>query len=246
MPNPLLQDPGPVNDGIGRVIDALVQFGPRQVNEIGPLPFVVLLVLALASSMFVSFLYVAFYSSRATGSQIHRAFPLLSLSITGIFICIQFSLPLSLGLLGALSIVRFRTPIKEPEEIGFLMLVIATSLCCATANLLFLGVLLGVAVVGLVIKRVVGRETRGTHDGLLTVVLDRETYLAEGAKLLDTLGTSLRKGHVDGVVEMDEQVTVSYRFRQLPPDGVTKIQGVMAGIAPGSRTSVYYLQGSGA
>ena len=35
---------------------------------------------------------------------------------------------MSLGLLGALSIVRFRTPIKEPEEIGFLMVVIATSL----------------------------------------------------------------------------------------------------------------------
>jgi len=32
-------------------------------------------------------------------------------------------------LLGALSIVRFRTPIKEPEEIGFIMLVVASALC---------------------------------------------------------------------------------------------------------------------
>ena len=69
-----------------------------------------------------------FYGRRATGSEIHRAFPLIAIAVTAIFICIQFSLPLSLGLLGALSIVRFRTPIKEPEEIGFLMVVIATSL----------------------------------------------------------------------------------------------------------------------
>ncbi len=41
----------------------------------------------------------------------------MGLSITAIFICIQFSLPLSLGLLGALSIVRFRTPVKELRAI---------------------------------------------------------------------------------------------------------------------------------
>jgi len=55
---------------------------------------------SLLSSLFVAYLYVHFYSSRATGSQIHRAFPLLGISITAIFVTIQFSLPLSLGLLG--------------------------------------------------------------------------------------------------------------------------------------------------
>ena len=77
--------------------------------------FTNLLLLSAAVSFFISFLYLTFYKDRGTGSQIHRSFPLLGLSITAIFICIQFSLPLSLGLLGALSIVRFRTPIKEPE-----------------------------------------------------------------------------------------------------------------------------------
>ena len=38
------------------------------------------------------------------------------------------SLALSLGLVGALSIVRFRTPIKEPEELGYLFLIIAVGL----------------------------------------------------------------------------------------------------------------------
>ena len=41
---------------------------------------------------------------------------LIGPSVTLLFICVQLSLPLSLGLLGALSIVRFRVPIKEPEE----------------------------------------------------------------------------------------------------------------------------------
>ena len=114
-----------------------------------------LLLLALAgsllSSLLISFLYVRFYGSRATGSQIHRAFLLVGPSITAIFIAIQFSLPLSLGLLGALSIVRFRMPIKEAEEIGFILLVVAVSLSWATLNVRLLGMLLVIAVVGLLL-----------------------------------------------------------------------------------------------
>ena len=41
---------------------------------------------------------------------------------------VKSSLALSLGLVGALSIVRFRTPIKEPEELGYLFLTIAVGL----------------------------------------------------------------------------------------------------------------------
>ena len=107
---------------------------------------------SLAGSLLASWLYLLFYSSRATGSQVHRAFPLLGLSITAIFVCIQFSLPLSLGLLGALSIVRFRTPIKEPEEIGFIMLVIAASIATATFKLAFVGILFAIAVVALLVQ----------------------------------------------------------------------------------------------
>ena len=41
---------------------------------------------------------------------------------------VKTSLALSLGLVGALSIVRFRTPIKEPEELIYLFLAIAIGL----------------------------------------------------------------------------------------------------------------------
>src|SRR6187397_1526430 len=126
--------------------DLLAGTSNTAMQQIGLLPFVFLMAVSLVGSLLASMLYLRFYSSRATGSQVYRAFPLLGLSITAIFICVQFSLALSLGLLGALSIVRFRTPIKEPEEIAFLMLVIATSICTATFNLLFLVAILAIAV----------------------------------------------------------------------------------------------------
>jgi ubiquinone biosynthesis protein Coq4 len=124
----------------------------QAMSEIGIAGFVLLMLVSLVSSLIAAFLYLQFYASRATGSQVHRAFPLLAVSITAIFVAIQFSLPLSLGLLGALSIVRFRTPIKEPEEIGFIMLVIATSIACATYKLAFVGLILVVATVALLLQ----------------------------------------------------------------------------------------------
>src|SRR5688500_5623010 len=134
--------------------------------QVSPMAFLMLMAISLMSSMFISYLYTHFYSNRATGSQVHRAFPLLGISITAIFVTIQFSLPLSLGLLGALSIVRFRTPIKEPEEIGFIMLVIAVSIATATFKLAFVGIIFVVALAALFgqsfTRRFMGAEADGT------------------------------------------------------------------------------------
>ena len=148
-------------------------FGATQMKDIGIIGFLFALGVSLACGIFVAHLYRYFFSGRSTGSQIHRAFPMLAVSVTAIFMTIQFSLPLSLGLLGALSIVRFRTPIKEPEEIGFLMLVIAASLICATFNFTFLGIMLLVAVAGLFILRT-GWLNQAHEGGLVVVTLSRE------------------------------------------------------------------------
>ena len=127
--------------------------GNKPLEEAGIWPLLVMMIISLACSLFISVLYLKFYQKRATGSMVHRSFPLLGPAITAIFISIQFSLPLSLGLLGALSIVRFRTPIKEPEEIGFIMLVVSASLCCATFNMLFLAIIMLIAVIALLARK---------------------------------------------------------------------------------------------
>lgn len=135
---------------IRQLQDLLDRFAAMRIEDLQMsewLPMLIVLSISCLAAMALSLLYSVFFERRSTGSDIHRAFPALGTAITGIFICLQFSLPLSLGLLGALSIVRFRTPIKEPEEIGFLMLLIASSICCATLNFLLLGILLTMMVV---------------------------------------------------------------------------------------------------
>ena len=64
-----------------------------------------------------------------TGRQhVAPIIPIMSLITFLIIMVVKSSLALSLGLVGALSIVRFRTPIKEPEELVYLFLSISLGL----------------------------------------------------------------------------------------------------------------------
>ena len=65
-----------------------------------------------------------------------RLFPLLMLTVILIITVVKASLALALGLVGALSIVRFRTPIKEPEELVYLFLNIGVAVALGAGQTL--------------------------------------------------------------------------------------------------------------
>lgn len=216
-------------------------FGSQKMEEIGFLPFLVVMLIALVSSLFISYLYTRFYKSRATGSNVHLAFPLLGISITAIFITIQFSLPLSLGLLGALSIVRFRNPIKEPEEIGFIMLVVASSLCIATFNMVFLGIILLVAVVALVLQSSGKRIFQGrVNDGMMITSLSMPDYSANKVAILNLLDELVPKGKIDSITETEKEAILSYSFIKLQKNLVLEIQDKLKAMAPEAKVNVFF------
>ena len=219
----------------------LAGFGSQKMEDIGFFSFFVMMFISFASAMFISFLYVSFYQPRATGSLVHRAFPLLGISITAIFITIQFSLPLSLGLLGALSIVRFRTPIKEPEEIGFIMLVVATSLCCATFNMLFLSILLIVSVIALFIMKYSPRLMKGrTNDGMIIITLPADEYRADNKQLFEFLQKRVHGGRVDSISDNEGDAVISYSFARTDQSALTDLQNELKTLFSKARASVFF------
>jgi hypothetical protein len=72
--------------------------------------------------------YSRFGSTLSNREDLNRTLPFILLTTTLIITVVKSSLALSLGLVGALSIVRFRTPIKEPEELAYLFFAIAMGL----------------------------------------------------------------------------------------------------------------------
>lgn len=224
------------------LLNIISGFGNKQIAEIGLLPLAGLLLISLISSFVVSYLYIHFYKQRSTGSQIHRSFPLLGMSITAIFICIQFSLPLSLGLLGALSIVRFRTPIKEPEEIGFLMLLIATSISCATFNLAFLAIIIIIATAGLFLARFGGTLVDSyMSSGMITCTVPKKTDNTESIdQIIKTLTKAVKGCRVDSINESNDYVIISMNFHRLEGDDFLNVKKMLLEIENQIKIDVFY------
>jgi len=95
-------------------------------EAIGPV-FFRLVICALLLTL-ISYFYKKYSITLGAKSHFSYVLPLVGLIVFLIIIIVKSSLALSLGLVGALSIVRFRTPIKEPEELGYLFLAIAVGL----------------------------------------------------------------------------------------------------------------------
>lgn len=222
--------------------DLLAGTNNAAMQQIGIGPFLFLLAVSLVGSMLAAWLYLRFYSSRATGSQVYRAFPLLGLSITAIFICIQFSLPLSLGLLGALSIVRFRTPIKEPEEIGFIMLVIAASIATATFKLAFVGLLFAVAIVALLVQTGGRAFGRPRLDGTLVVTIPDAAGAAppDATSLIDLLRRQVPGGDVESLARHERSLVLSYVFQNMAQEKLGPLEADLRTMAPGATYSVFF------
>lgn len=146
---------------------------------------------ALFASMLLALAYTAIYrryylTGESTNESLSRSFVLLSPAVTAIFWVIQFSLPLSLGLLGAMSFVRFRAPIKRAEDIAFIMLVIATGLACSVYRFWVAGILVAVIALFTVVRaRFNATPTRSQASLVLT--LSSESSEAMVPKMLEVL-----------------------------------------------------------
>lgn len=106
------------------ILQTLESFLPTFTDTVNPLGFMLNVFLAAICSHLLAKLYVRHAKSFSDRGEFARNFLILCLTTTMIITIIKSSLALSLGLVGALSIVRFRTAIKEPEELTFLFVAI--------------------------------------------------------------------------------------------------------------------------
>lgn len=175
------------------------------------------MLISLAGAFAAWVLYIIFYRDWERGAGVHRTFLLGGPAITAMFIAIQFSLPLSLGLLGALSFVRFRTPVKDPAEIGFLLLVIASSISAATYNYALVGLVFLIAAAVLFIGRVAGDKFNlsgflpGGRDLLL--VLPADQYAEAEPRLQAFLQGALTGIHQESITQTADAASIHIRFR---------------------------------
>lgn len=129
------------------------------------------LCVGLALSILLRWHYQRFGSTLSNKSELSNVFPLVLMTTVLIITVVKSSLALSLGLVGALSIVRFRTPIKEPEELAYLFITIAMGLGLG-ANQTLVTVLSGVLILTFIAIIKHKHFKQGTKNFYLSIELD--------------------------------------------------------------------------
>lgn len=96
--------------------------------------FIINILIAALLAFILALIYRRFGNSLSNRKMFSANFVVLAVTTMLIISIVKSSLALSLGLVGALSIVRFRAAIKEPEELSFLFLTIAIGLGLVPTN----------------------------------------------------------------------------------------------------------------
>lgn len=129
-------------------------------DQVSVLGFVVNLLLAAAVSYLLFLVYVHCGRSLSNRSDFGKNFVLIATTTMLIISIVKSSLALSLGLVGALSIVRFRAAIKEPEELSYLFLAVAIGLGFGANQGLITMLAFGVIVILLWLKKAFSGKDR--------------------------------------------------------------------------------------
>ena len=97
-------------------------------SDISIISFIINLILSIILSVLIAYTYTKFGKNISNRKEFADNFTLLTITTMFIITIVKSSLALSLGLVGALSIVRFRSAIKDPEELTYLFFSIGIGL----------------------------------------------------------------------------------------------------------------------
>ncbi len=142
--------------------DIMTYFATNSSN-LTPLNIVFIMLLALAGGLIIYIVYKFTCTDRPYNAGFNNGNILLTLITTVIMLMISSNIVISMGMVGALSIVRFRTAVKDSRDTIFLFWSIVMGLCIGSQNysLAFVSVLfIGVVTIGIsLLPKAKGKHT---------------------------------------------------------------------------------------
>lgn len=165
------------------------------------------LVLAFGLGVFIFFVYKKTYQGVMYSSSFGTTLIALTMITTVVILAVTSNVVLSLGMVGALSIVRFRTAIKEPLDIAFLFWSIAVGIVLA-AGLIPLAVV-GSIIIGVILLVFVNKKP---HLNPYIVVLTCTDSESEKAAM-DYLKTKVKKCVVKSKTVTKDQIELNLEIR---------------------------------
>lgn len=178
----------------------------ENITAITILDMVLAMALSFALGLFIFFIYKKTYAGVMYSSTFGVTLVALTMISTFVILAVTSNVVLSLGMVGALSIVRFRTAIKEPLDIAFLFWAIGVGIVLA-AGMIPLAVFASI-LIGIVILVFANRQSHITPFILVVQCVDQETekavidFLGKNTKKCVVKSKSVQKGNIELNIEI--------------------------------------------
>ena len=178
----------------------------ENVTSVSVLDMVVALALAFCIGLFIFMVYKKTYTGVMYSAGFGVTLVAMTMITTLVILAVTSNVVLSLGMVGALSIVRFRTAIKEPLDIAFLFWSIAVGIVLA-AGMIPLAVF-GSVVIGIVLLVFVNKKSV-THPYILVLQCDgfntekrAKEFVEKKAERVVVKSKSAQKGMIELNLEL--------------------------------------------
>lgn len=146
----------------------------ENINSVSYVDMAIALALAFGLGLFIFLVYKKTYQGVMYSSSFGVTLVALTMITTVVILAVTSNVVLSLGMVGALSIVRFRTAIKEPLDIAFLFWSIAVGIVLA-AGMIPLAVI-GTVLIGIVLLIFVNKKS---HKNPYIIVINCDSHNSE-------------------------------------------------------------------
>ena len=180
----------------------------ENVTSVSVIDMLLCLALAFGVGLFISFVYKKTYTGVMYSSSFGGTLIALTMITSMVILAVTSNVVLSLGMVGALSIVRFRTAIKEPMDIAFLFWAIAGGIVLA-AGMIPLAVI-GSIIIGVIL--VVFCNRKAAQKPFIAVVSctdgETESKVAEYLKANTDKHSVKSKSAQKGAIELTYEVTL--------------------------------------
>ena len=179
----------------------------ENMTSVSLVDMVITLLLAFGVGLFIFLVYKKTYAGVMYSSSFGGTLIAMTMITSMTILAVTSNVVLSLGMVGALSIVRFRTAIKEPMDIAFLFWAIAAGIVLA-AGMIPLAVF-GSVVIGIVMLLFINRKA--VHNPFIAVISVRDAAAEKAA--VDYLTRNVEKAVVKSKTAQSGNIELNYEVR---------------------------------
>ena len=188
-------------------------FSSQTIGVSSLLTVVVSMVLALVLGCAIAWVYRRNYRVVMFSGNFTLTLIMMTLITTPVVLCIRNSIALSMGMVGALSIVRFRTAVKDPLDTAYMFWALTTGILLGAGQ--FLLTVVAMVLIAIMMTVLVNIQSRGVNSYLLVIRAG-----AEAERPVAQLVSGIRIQKLKSKTVNGSSVEMTYEVRVDKPDAL--------------------------